>query len=51
MRAIMRTLRPVIEQADAVLLEVTRVELAKMEKALLDNRALLLITKGPTLLV
>ena len=49
MRAIMRTLRPVIEQADAVLLEVTRMELAKIEDVLLDNRSLILITKGPTL--
>ncbi|WP_164658311.1 TraB/GumN family protein [Tropicibacter sp. Alg240-R139] len=49
MRSIMRTLRPVIERADAVLLEVTRLELAKMEQRLRDNRSLFLITKGPTL--
>ncbi|WP_181893018.1 TraB/GumN family protein [Falsiruegeria mediterranea] len=49
MRSIMRTLRPVIEKADAVLLEVTRLELAKMENVLRDNRSLILITKGPTL--
>lgn len=49
MRAIMRTLRPVIESADAVLLEVTRKELDKMDSVLLDNRGLILITDGPTL--
>lgn len=49
MRAIMRTLRPVIESADAVLFEVTRFELAKIEDIFVKNRSLVLITNGPTL--
>ncbi|WP_171052545.1 TraB/GumN family protein [Ruegeria sediminis] len=49
MRRIMRTLRPVIRAADAVLLEVTARELNRLDDVIESNPSILLIPRGPTL--
>ncbi len=49
MRRVMRTLRPVIRQADAVLLEVTNAELDRLDDVIRQNPTILMMPRGSTL--
>ncbi len=49
MRPIMRGLRPIIRAADAVLLEVTKAEMGKLDNVIKQDPSILLMPKGRTL--